>query len=151
MKLSATTMEVSLCLLLLISVQTIAEPSTDKTGKIQPPPVPSSPTQNPPPSPPTNNENTMFMPETISQMRSLRYLPLNQRHKLERSNMLLRFINVMCTSLMFLYECNKELYHRYMKIIFSYDCYFEQIIFIKRTYFQTCICKKMMYLFNLRF
>ncbi|WZZ83401.1 hypothetical protein YC2023_103973 [Brassica napus] len=77
MKLSATTMEVSLCLLLLISVQTIAEPSTDKTGKIQPPPVPSSPTQNPPPSPPTNNENTMFMPETISQMRSLRYLPLN--------------------------------------------------------------------------
>ncbi|KAF3570624.1 hypothetical protein F2Q69_00063371 [Brassica cretica] len=78
MNISATTMEIALCLLLLISVQTIAEPSTDKTGKIHPPPVPSTPTQNPPPpSPPTNNENTMFMPETISQMRSLRYLPLN--------------------------------------------------------------------------
>ncbi|KAF8098078.1 hypothetical protein N665_0275s0044 [Sinapis alba] len=64
MKFSATSMEIALFLLLLISVQTIAEPSTHKTGKIPPPPVPSSPTKDPPPpSPHPNNENNMFMPE----------------------------------------------------------------------------------------
>lgn len=55
-------MEITLFLLLLISVQTIAEPFTDKTGEI--PPVQSSPTLDPPPpSPSANDETTMFMSE----------------------------------------------------------------------------------------
>ncbi|KAG2297925.1 hypothetical protein Bca52824_034397 [Brassica carinata] len=72
----SVTMEISLFLLLLITVQAIAEPSARETGKIQPPPVPSSPTQDPPPPrPPTNNENTMFMPEKMARMRTLFYFP----------------------------------------------------------------------------
>ncbi|CAH8382471.1 unnamed protein product [Eruca vesicaria subsp. sativa] len=78
MKFSAASMEIALFLLLLISVQTIAEPSTHKTGKVNPPPVPSSPTKDPPPPrPPTNNGNNMFMPKTMARMRSLSYLRMH--------------------------------------------------------------------------
>ncbi|KAG7591656.1 hypothetical protein ISN45_Aa01g006620 [Arabidopsis thaliana x Arabidopsis arenosa] len=47
MKFSAKTMKIALFLLLLITVQTIARPFTDKTGKI--PIVPSTPLKGPPP------------------------------------------------------------------------------------------------------
>ncbi|CAN8293514.1 unnamed protein product [Cochlearia groenlandica] len=62
MKYYATTMKIAMFLLLLITVQTMAEPFTDKTGQSQPDPsyaarVPSSP------GPSANDVTTESMPE----------------------------------------------------------------------------------------
>ncbi|EOA37388.1 hypothetical protein CARUB_v10011243mg [Capsella rubella] len=56
MKISATTMTIAVCLLLLIAVQTTARPFTEETGE-----VPSSPSKDPPPPNPSANDNKNVM------------------------------------------------------------------------------------------